>query len=154
MYVTISCKNEAEPISFFFFLSDLHLDECIFGFDALVEINILKVENIPVYWFAEEYTHYSFPTFYLMIPFIRILGFNQSYVSDTHSGVSMKPHEDVLIRCSVSDVLFNQLLTWENKREHCFSALMLYYPTKLFTIVQPSHLIKVINLQQLAQKDQ
>lgn len=86
--------------------------------------------------------------------FIRILGFNQSCVSGTHTGVSMKPHEDVLIRCSVSDVLFNQLLTWENKREHCSSALMLYYPTKLFTILQPSHLIKVISLQQLAQKDQ
>lgn len=43
----IECKNEAEPI--FFGGGDLHLDECIFGFNALVEINILKVENIPVY---------------------------------------------------------------------------------------------------------
>lgn len=38
------------------------------------------------------------------------------------------------------------------EKKHSFNALMLYYPTKVFTVLQPSHLIKVINLQQLAQK--
>lgn len=58
----------------------------------------------------------------------------------------------MLIQCRASDVLFSQLLTWEHKRKHCSDALMPNYPTKVFTVRQPSHLIKVINLQQLAQK--
>ena len=57
-----------------------------------------------------------------------------------------------MIQRPASNALFNQLLTWEHKREHCSNALMLYYPTEVFTVLQPSHLIKVINLQQLAQR--
>lgn len=57
----------------------------------------------------------------------------------------------MLIQCTASDALFNQLLTWEYKRKHWSNALILYYPTRVFAVLQPSHLIKVINLQQLAQ---
>lgn len=101
---------------------------------------IIKKEKSKNIWLNIEYTHISL-SFEL----------HQSYVSDD-TGASMKPHEDMLIQCTASNALFNQLLTWEHMRKHCSNALMLYYPTKVFTVLQPSHLIKVINLQQLAQK--
>lgn len=85
---------------------------------------------------------------------IIILVLDQSYVSDVHSycSLAVKQYDDMLIQCTASDVLFNQLLTWEYKRKHCCNALTVYYPTKVCTVLQPSHLIKVIDLQQLAQK--
>ena len=62
-----------------------------------------------------------------------------------------RPHEDMLIQCTASDVLFNQLLTWEYKKKSiapmhlcCISPL---------TVLRPSHLIRVINLQQLTAKE-